>query len=118
MMTPLTDDNYKDVLNDHFSRSEIVICGISPNPAKCEECVATQENAMKFFSSNPDSNIRFCFVDYTKYNALQNYYEIHQMNNYPKVIVFYGNWDDKEFIEGRITLERFEEISKKSVSKA
>lgn len=113
MITALTDENYKDVLNDHFSRSEIVVCGITVNPEKCEDCAATKENAEKFFAQHPTSNIRFCMVDYSRHNALQNYHEIHSMDNYPKVIVFYGNWDDKEFIEGRITFEKFEEISKK-----
>jgi hypothetical protein len=111
-MTPLTDENYKEILNAHFDAGEIAICGITPTPT-CPQCQATQKSAEMFMTKHPNSNIRFCFVDYAKYNVLQNYYQIHEMNEYPKFVVFYGNWDDKDFFEGKLSVDMIERIAAK-----
>lgn len=112
-MTPLTDTNYKDVLNSHFESGEIVVCGITPT-SNCSQCAANQKTAELYMEKNPVNNIRFCFVDYSKYDILNNYYQLHDMIQYPKIIVFYGSWDVKEFIEGVLTLDKLEEINSKS----
>lgn len=111
-MQELTDYNYQEVIEKYFLTGNIVLVGITPTPG-CPECIANHETATKFFEKHPTSKLKFCFVDYSKYDILQNYYEIHQMTLYPKMIIFYGCWENKEFMEGRFTLEKLEQIEQK-----
>ena len=111
-MIEFNDDNYLDILNKHFDNNDTVVCLISPRKS-CSNCVSTIANIEKFNSKNPDK-IFFYYIDYTKYDMLQSYYELTRLLEYPHSIVFYGNWEDKEFLEGVITVRQLESILNKA----
>lgn len=114
-MIPLTDKNYMDVINEFFLKKETVIIGITPT-LSCSVCLQNKDNLEKFFKINPETKINFCFLDYSKYDVLQNYSELNSMTCYPKIIIFYGSWDNTEFIQGLLTTEKLNEINKKSLN--
>ena len=108
-MNVLTDENYKDILENHFKKNDIVICGVTPTPG-CPDCMATHQNAQIFATQHPNIHMNFYLIDASKYDCLQSFYEFTLMNIYPKIVIYQGSWDNKDFVEGRISVKKFEEI--------
>lgn len=91
--------------------SKIVICAIVIS-LNCSNCIEYKRNIEIFNKNNPNNNLSFYFIEYAKYDILQNYYQLNNLMEYPKVIIFRGNWDDKEFLEGPVSVDELEEIYK------
>ena len=111
----LTDENYLTEIENCFLKNQTVICLISDNP-KCENCVKMRFHIEELCKIEPENDLQFFYVDYVKYDILQNYHQLNNLNVYPKSIVFYGSWDKKEFFEGAIPVKTLLEINRKSKS--
>lgn len=107
----LTDENYIKILENHFDEQQIVCCGITTN-IECSSCIQVQQNIERFQKKYPLVTLNFYYVEYVKYDILQEYHQLERMTEYPKIIVFYGGWDKKEFIEGIITVSELAAIYK------
>jgi hypothetical protein len=110
-MIELTPDNYQGILDSHFEKDETVFVGISPSPT-CEECKANMMTAQSYLEKHPETKLNFYFVNYSKYDILQSYYQFQKMVQYPKIVIFRGNWEDKDFFEGRFTEEQLKTLCK------
>ena len=108
-MQPLTDINYKTIIENHFKNSKIVFCAIVSS-LKCSNCITVKSNISYFNKKHPYNNIEFYYIEYTKYDMLQHYYQLTRLMEYPKIIVYYGDWENIEFYEGVITIEELEDI--------
>lgn len=109
MHNPLTDENYKTILDEHFKKGHTVFCSISTN-IRCSNCMAFKRNIETFTKQHPNNKVFFYYIEFAKYDILQNYYQLNNFMEYPKTIVFYGKWDKKIFVEGPISVEELEEI--------
>lgn len=98
-MTYLNEKNYINILEYHFKNNDVVVCIITPS-IYCPNCQETKRIIDEFNNEYPDSNIKFYFVDYSKTDILQHYFEFNQLLIYPKFVVFYGNWENKDFFQG------------------
>ncbi len=108
-MIELTKNNYESILNDMFKKNKTVVVGIA-NPG-CKNCETTQFNINHFLISYPTTNVVFCYIDYSKgENILQHYPELFPLLEYPKTIVYYRNWNNREFFEGIISYFELEYI--------
>lgn len=114
-MKALTNENYLNILNSHFKKSETVVCAITSS-LTCPNCKKNKQNIIKFFETYENSKLKFYYVEYAKYDILQDYPEFDSLTYYPKTVVFYGNWKDTEFYEGVLTEEQLIGIHKNSLS--
>jgi hypothetical protein len=113
-MLEIKEINYKSILDNHFANGDIVVCAVVANP-NCFSCITNGKNINNFRLQYPKNNIHFYFVDYVKSNILQNYSEFSQISAYPKIIIFDGSWDKKEFLGGVIPVNKLEQLFKSSV---
>jgi len=109
MHKPLTNENYEAILENHFKNEHIVFCSISTN-IKCSNCRAFKRNIDIFNEKHNNVKIFFYYIEYSKYDILQHYYQLNNFMEYPKTIIFYGEWNKKFFVEGPISVEELEEI--------
>ena len=112
-MHEITDITYRDILTNDFHNGKTVVVGISTS-IMCANCRTTKSNIESLIKKYPKNNLEFYYVDYTKYDILQGYYQLNPFVDYPKSIVFYGSWEDKDFMEGVITEDKLEYIYQKS----
>ena len=110
-MMPLDERNYKEVLDQYFLEGNIVVCSITASKT-CKRCATNKITIMDFIRECPLTNIRFCQIDYATTGVLQDYYELEQLMDYPKSIIFNGSWDDRLFLEGIISISQLRELNK------
>lgn len=112
----LTDSNYIEELNKHFADGDTVI--VSIGKPKCPSCNLSSGNVADFFSKFPASGLVYCQVDSTTDHALQNDKNLYYFLQYPKNIIYYGNWDNRDYIEGPLDDGQIYDIYKKSLIKS
>jgi hypothetical protein len=105
----LNEDNYQELLDNHFKKGDIVFCAIVTG-TNCASCQRNSENIKKINEQYPNNNVIFYHVRYTETDILQNYPEINKMRLYPKIIIFYGSWNKRKFVNGILTAEQLEKL--------
>jgi len=112
-MKELHEKNYEMILNNHFTNNETIICSIVANP-NCFSCLTNKKNISYLTAKYPKNDLYFYYIDYVESNILQNYPEMNQITAYPKIIIFSGSWEKREFCGGIIPIEKLESLFKKT----
>lgn len=101
-MTVSTNASLESDIKSMLSDGKIVIA-MSGNK-NCATCQLTRHNVMKFISDNPEHRLGFISIDNVENDGLESqYYQLHEMNEYPKTVVYYGKINNIGFNEGLIT---------------
>lgn len=111
-MIELTDATYKEFVEDFFrnNKKPLVIFYGSPN---CINCKKTIEFYNEFVTQHANV-IEFAYMNYTLNHILDREFgEFYNMYEYPKTVIFY-NMEDKDFMQGLVTVDKMLEIKSKS----
>lgn len=112
-MKRLDDTNYEKHLTKIFEN------GVHGTPTyvfygspSCEACKKTMENVRTFVMKMQGNSISmFHYVNMLESSMPEKmHYEIHQLNEYPKTVVYFGNFSNTQFLEGVVTVEKMKEI--------
>lgn len=108
----LNEENCESIIEEHFKNNEVFICTITIGN-HCKSCKETKKNIETFLEQYPSTKLHFYITDYRTDNLFSKYYQLHEMNEYPKIIIFYGSKDKVGFLEGEISFEHFVDIHEK-----
>jgi len=108
----ITEGNCNRILNKHFKNNDVVLCFIMVSK-HCKGCRSTKKNVEKLFEKYPSTNLHFYYSDYASDDLFSEYYQMDEMIEFPKIIIFYGSRDKTEFFEGSLSFEHFEFMHKK-----
>jgi thiol-disulfide isomerase/thioredoxin len=113
-MIELTDTTYHSFIEKFFQENPghpLVVFYGSPS---CDGCKKTLENYHSFVKSmEGKQTVEFAFMNYTINHVMdRDYGEFYNMYEYPKTVIFNGSLEDKEFMQGVVTLDKMLEIQK------
>ena len=113
-MTQINDKNYKEIIHNYLENGFTVIA-VSGSKS-CENCLETQRNITDYKIDNKSSKLAFVYMDNTVNFALEEPYQMEELNQYPKTTIF-TSLSERTFFEGVISIENlkeFENLAKKS----
>lgn len=88
-----------------------IVIAMSGNK-NCATCQLTRHNMMKFIDNNPSHRLGFISIDNVENDKLESqYYQMHEMNEYPKTVIYYGNINTISFNEGLITEQKLSDYN-------
>ncbi len=108
-MIQSTDKTIEADINQFLKQKKIVlvICG-----SNCKNCKTTKKNIETFEKENPSSNLAIIGMDSTTEDKIESsYYQIHEMNEYPKSVVYHRRMDSISFVEGVVSTHKLKELS-------
>ena len=113
-MTPINDNNYKEIIHNYLENGFTVIA-VSGSKS-CKNCSQTQKNITDYKNLNKSTKLAFVYMDNTVNFALEEPYQMEELNQYPKTTIFIS-LSERIFFEGVITLDKlkeFENLAKKN----
>ena len=100
------ESDIKKLLSD----GKIVI--VMSGNKQCVNCQLTRHNVMKFIDGNPTHRLGFISLDNIEHDKLESqYYQINELNEYPKTVIYYGKIENTGFNEGVITEQNLVEYN-------
>jgi hypothetical protein len=105
-----TDKTLESDIKMLLSKRKIVIA--MSGSKYCYGCKITKQNIDKFVLSNPLHNLSFISIDNNEDDKLESqYYQLNEMDEYPKSVIYYGEIDNIGFKEGIITEQDLEDYN-------
>jgi hypothetical protein len=112
LLKVLNEENCASIIEEHFKNNEVFICTITMGD-KCKSCKETRKNIETFLEQYPLTKLHFYTIDHRTDNLFSEYYQLYEMIEYPRIILFYGSKDKVGFLEGAISFEHFVDIHEK-----
>jgi len=102
MIQQIYDTNYKGIIKKLLDKQKTVV--VLTGTPTCKNCQLSKDNIKKY---KTDKLVFLCMNHQTDFK-LEEYYQMEELNIYPKTIIFYGT--QKYFREGILTLSTLQEI--------
>lgn len=104
LSSDLTLDN--DITQQLLEHDTVIVMSGSK---QCMNCQLTRQNIIQFLSSHITNSLSFISVDNSVNDLLESrYYQLNELDEYPKTVIYNGSINNVSFREGIITVEDLE----------
>ena len=79
---------------------------------QCSNCQLTRHHIMQFIETHPTHSLGFISIDNSENDLLESkYYQLNELDEYPKTVIYYGSMNITGFRDGIITVEDLEKYN-------